>query len=808
MFVSYLKSAFRNISRNKFYSLLNILGLAIGIAAFIFIFLYVQDEISYDRYHEKSDRIYRVESNFNISGKHETFAIVPTPMGHALKLEYPEVEEMCRFMDIGNTLFKYGEKEFYEDRFYFADSTVFRIFSHTLLMGNPETALVEPQSIVIDQSTAERYFGEDNPMGEVLESGTGRKYKVTGVMEDMPRSSHLRYQGLLSVTTLSALRGEEAFNSLDPGRFWNIGLYTYLLLNKNSSMQSIHDKFPGFYEKYMKSIGDQINASFDLMSTPLIKTHFSGNIGSDQPKGNLAYIYIFGAIALFILIIASINYMNMATARSAKRAREVGIRKVAGAYRKQLIGQFLSESLLLAIIGLIIALILVNILLPDFNTFSGKELSFNLLRQPGLFAIILTVTAVIGLASGSYPAFFLSSFRPVSVIKGSSSGKGKAGGTLRRILVIIQFAIAIAMIIGTVVVSGQLNFLRNKDLGFIKDNIVVLELQDSAFRSKVEPFKEELLNHTNIHAVTNSTGIPGDNSWIQVVRVEKDTAMVDDSMILALVDHDFVEAYGMELIDGRTFDKEMSTDAEEAVIVNETTVKQYGWQDNPIGKKIHWGFELDGSGGRILKVIGVVKDFHFTSLHNKVVPFMMFLSDFEKGYLSLRISSENFGETRQFIEEKWNTFGAKRPFDYIMLDDIWNEMYQSEQKIGAIFTIATLLTIFIALLGLLGLSSFVAEQKTKEIGIRKVMGARLHNILSLLYREFVLLILIAFVIAIPVAWWQLDGWLSSNFIYHITISIGSILLAGLLALAISVLTISFHSLKVAMSNPVDAIKYE
>jgi len=808
MLKNYLISAFRNISKNKFYSSLNILGLAIGLAAFIFIFLYIQDEISYDKYHENRDRIYRIESNFNISGKHETFAIVPTPMGPALKLEYPEVEEMCRFMDIGNVLIKYGDKEFYEDRFYFTDSTVFQIFSHKLLMGNPNTCLIEPNSIVIDESTAHRYFDDENPMGKILETGSGSKYKVTGVMEDMPRSSHLRYEALLSVTTLSARRGEEDFNSMEPGRFWNIGVYTYLLLNENSTMQSVHDKFPAFYDKYMKSVGDMVSASFDLMSTPLTETHFSGNLGSDQPKGNMAYIYIFGAIALFILVIASINYMNMATARSAKRAREVGIRKVAGAYRKQLIGQFLTESILLAVIGLAIALLLVYSLLPDFNTFAEKQISFNLLTQPGLFAIILLVTIIIGLASGSYPAFFLSSFRPVSVIKGSSTGKGKSGGTLRRVLVVIQFAIAIAMIIGTVVVSGQLRFLRNKDLGFIKDNIMVLELQDSAFRSKVEPFKEELLNNSNILAATNSTGIPGDNSWIQVVRVEKDTAMIDDSMILALVDHDFIDTYGIEIIKGRNFDKAMSTDAEEAVIVNETTVKAYGWQDNPIGKKIHWGFELDGSGGRILKVIGVVKDFHFNSLHNKVVPFMMFLSDFDKYYLSLRINPENIGETRQFIEDKWNSHGAGRPFDYSMLTETWDEMYQSEAKIGAIFTIATLLTIFIALLGLLGLSSFVAEQKTKEIGIRKVMGARLHNILGLLYREFVLLIIIAFVIAIPVAWWQLDEWLSSNFVYHISISIGYILLAGLLALAISVITISFHSLKVAMGNPVDAIKYE
>ncbi|OQX81874.1 MAG: hypothetical protein B6D64_01505 [Bacteroidetes bacterium 4484_276] len=807
MFKNYLKSALRNITKNKFYSFLNILGLAVGFAAFIFIFLYIRDELSYDRYHQKSSQIYRVESSFNISGKHETFAIVPTPMGPALKLEYPEVKEMCRFMNTGNTLFKYGDKEFYEDNFYFADSTVFQIFTHKLLMGNPSTCLVGPKSLVIDETTAKRYFGDENPMGKVLESGSGREYKITGVMEDLPKTSHLKYQALLSVTTLSALRGEEEFNSMKPERFWNIGVYTYLLLNKNTNMQSVHEKFPGFYDKYMKSVGDAVNASFDLMSTPLVETHFSGNLSSDLPNGNMAYIYIFGAIALFILIIASINYMNMATARSAKRAREVGIRKVAGAYKNQLIGQFLSESLLLAFVGLIIAIILVYMFLPDFNTLSGKQIEFNIIAQPGLFLSILGVTTLIGLFSGSYPAFFLSSLKPVSVIKGGSSGNGKGGGTLRKVLVVVQFAIAITMIIGTVVVSDQLSFLRDKDLGFIKDNMVILELQDSAFRSKVGPFKEELLNNANILAATNSTGIPGDNRWIQVVRIEKDTAMIDDSMILALVDQDFIKTFGISLIEGRGFDKEMGTDAEEAVIVNETTVKQYGW-DNPIGKKIHWGFELDGTGGRMLKVIGVVEDFHFNSLHNKVVPFMMFLSDFDKGYLSLRVNPENFGATIQFIEDKWNEFGAKRPFNYKMLNETWSEMYVAEQKTGIIFTIATLLTIFIALLGLLGLSSFVAEQKTKEIGIRKVMGATLGNILTLLYKEFVLLIIIAFVIAIPLAWWQLDSWLSSNFVYHIAISAMSVLLAGLLALIISMLTISFHTLKASLGNPVDAIKCE
>nr|NQU89542.1 ABC transporter permease [Bacteroidota bacterium] len=808
MFLNYLKSALRNITKNKFYSFLNILGLAIGIAAFIFIFLYVRNEISFDKYHEKADRIYRVESDFTISGKHDQFAIVPVPMGPALKLEFPEVEEMCRFNDVGNSLFKYGDKEFYEDGFYFVDSTIFDIFTHKVLVGDPKSCLVEPYSVVITESIAMKFFGDQNPMGEIMESGSGRKYKVTAIMEDVPINSHLKFDALLSGSTIAAIQGGDAFNSMEPVRFWNIGVYTFLLLNQNADMQSVHQKFGGFYDKYMKPVGDAINASFDLMSTPLTNTHFSGNISSDLPKGNMAYIYIFSAVALFILLIAAINYMNMATARSAKRAREVGIRKVAGAFKKQLIGQFLSESLVLALIGFAIALLLVFLLLPDFNNLAGKTLEFDLFRKPELFFTILGVTVFIGLISGSYPAFYLSSFLPVTVLKGGSGDKGRKGGMLRKVLVIFQFAIAIIMIMGTLIVYNQLTFLKNKDMGFNKDNMIILELQDSAFRSKVETFKKELVKNSNILAATNSTGIPGDNSWIQVVKMEKDTAMVDNAMLLTLVDYDYLDTYGLELVEGRTFDREMGTDLEEAVIVNETTVKYYNWTDNPIGKKIHWGFEMDGSGGRILKVIGVVKDYHFNSLHNKVEPIMLFMADFDKYYVSLKVNPENIGSTLQYIEEKWNEFGAKRPFNYRMLEDTWGEMYESEQKLGVIFTISTILTIFIALLGLLGLSSFVAEQKTKEIGIRKVMGATLGNVLALLYKEFVLLVIIAFIIAIPLAYWQLDNWLQTSFVYHTNISILTILLSGVLAIIISMVTISFHTLKAGMSNPVDAIKYE
>ena len=806
MIRNYLKSAIRNIVRNRFYSILNILGLTIGLATFTFLILYISDEMSYDKYHEKADRIYRIESNFTISGKQDMFAIVPIPMGPALKLEYPEVEDFVRIYGAGNALFRHGEKESYEDDFYFTDSSFFRVFTYNMIMGDPDKCLVEPLSMVLTRSIAEKYFGDEDPMGQIMESGNGRQFKVTGVIDDIPANSHLKFTALMSGTTLAAEAGEDEFNSMEPGRFWNIGVYCYLLLNENASMQAIHEKFPGFYEKYMKSLGDQINASYELMSTPLTDQHFSQHLDADEAKGNRSFIYIFGAIALFILLIAAINYMNMATARSAKRAREVGIRKVAGAMKTQLIGQFIGESLLLSFVAFVLAMVMVYLLLPEFNLVAGKEVTTAIFLNPVFIPGLIAVTILIGVISGSYPAFYLSSFNPITVVKGSVSNKG-GSGLLRKILVVFQFFIATAMIISTIIVSQQLSYLRHKDLGFNMENMMVLDLQDTSFRARAAQFREELLQNPNILSVTNSIGVPGRNTWIQVVRMEKDTGWIEESSIITVVDYHYFDVYGIRFKLGRPFDENMGTDEEEAVVVNETLVKTYGWEDDPLGKMIHWGFNLDGTGGKKMKVIGVVEDYHFKSLHNKVQPQMMMMADFNKVHLSIKINGEKLSETIDFIEGKWNEFDAKRPFTYRFLEDTWDEMYTNEKNLGIIFSIATMLTIFIALLGLLGLSSFVAEQRTREIGIRKVMGATLINISSLLYRDFAILIAIGFILSIPIAWYVLDMWLS-NFAFHIQIGAMAFILGGLLSLLVGLLSISFHIVRAAGANPVEAIKHE
>lgn len=806
MFWNYIKSAYRNFIRNKFYTIINILGLSVGLAAFIFILFYLKDEVGYDKHHVKYRHIHRIDSEFNINNKVDKFAIVPIPMGPAFRLEFPEVEEFVRFYNTGNSLIKYETKEYYEEEFYFCDSSVFDVFTHHFVAGGPDKALTEPNTIVLTDKIAKKYFGDEDAIGKTIQTGAGNSYLVTAVIEELPVNSHLKYDALLSSATMAERQGAENFNSMEPIRFWNIGVITYVLLNKNSDIQAIYDKFPDFYDKYMKPIGEQINASYSLITTPLADTHYRSGLAANRPTGNKAYLLIFSSIAIFILLIAAINYMNMATARSTNRAREVGLRKVSGAYRSQLIRQFIGESLMLVFSAMVIAVLVVYLLFADFNNFVGKSIEFT--ATPMIFVLIFIVTLLIGIISGSYPAFYLSSFKPVSVLKGIASSTGRKSGLFRKMLVVIQFFIAIVIIITTMAVSDQLSYLKKKDLGFDKENLVVMQLQDSAFRSKVETFKAELLQNPNITGVTNSTGVPGNITWIQVINVEKDSQMVESSLILAQVDYDYVDALGMEIIKGRNFDINMSTDDTGAVIVNETAVKSLGWEDDPIGKRIDYGIDLDGTVARPMKVIGVVRDFHFRSLHNPVEPMMLFITPTPRFLVSARIKAGNVRGTLDFIEEKWNDFGAKRPFDFEFLDESMDGMYQAEEKISSILSIATLLTIFIALLGLLGLSSFMAERKAKQIGIRKIVGASVGSILKMMYREFALLIMIAFILAIPISWWRIDIWLKDNFIFYTDIHWYTFLFAGLAAFLIGLMTISYHIIKAASENPVNAIKYE
>jgi len=806
MFKFNLKSLYRGLVRDKLYSFLNLLGLSIGISTSLLVLLYVQDEVSYDMYNINHDRIYRLESEFGTNGKLDHFAIFPIPLGPAYKINIPEVEEVTRFGSLGSTPCKYQNKEYYENNLMYADSTVFKVFSYSLIQGNPITCLSEVNTAVFTKTMAEKYFGDEDPMGKIVRIERNSFVRITGIMEDLPDNSHLNFDGLVSMATLANSIGSSTFNSMEPNKFWRIGQFTYMLLKENSSIEDFEAKAVDFYEENMKPTGEKYNLTFSMLYTKLADTHFRKGLGGELPSGNKNNIWIFSIMAAFVLLIACINYMNMATARSAKRAREVGIRKVLGAYKAQLINQFLFESIALSLFSLGVSIFVVWLILPEFGDATGKYLAFSFVKSKVVFLWIFLITIIVGIVSGSYPAFFLSSFQPVIVLKGAISNSGKRGGVLRKILVIVQFFLAISMVIGALVVSHQLHFLKNKDIGFDKNSIVIIGLTDSTFRSNAISMKKELLVNSNVISITNSQSIPGFMNRIRVMEVEQDNGMENKSVIYCKTDYDFVRTYGMEIIQGRDFNEEMGQDKLEAVIINEKAAKDFGWGEDALGKKIHFGYKADGTGGRMLKVIGVVRDFNFKSMYNKIEPIIFLIKQDPGFFLSCRINEKNEKAVLEFIEEKYIEFGPVGPFEYSFISDDLDAMYFGEEKSGWIINGITMLIIFIALLGLMGLSSFIAEQKSCEIGVRKVMGGSTHGILLMLYREFALLILISFVLAVPLAWWGLNDWLNTNFVYHIHLHWVYFLIAGLGAFIVGLGTISYFIIKAASLNPVDAIK--
>ncbi len=807
MLRNYIKIAIRNLSKKKFYTAINIIGLAIGLTCTILIGLFIKNELSYDKSHENYQRIYRLESHFTIKESDDYFAATAFPLAVALKVEYPEVEEYVRFSPMDNNLFEHDGAKFFEDNVYYTDSTIFKVFTHKFIIGSPEDALSGPNTMVLTESFAKKLFGNENPMGKVLATGYGFSFTITGVIEDVPHNCHLRFEALCSMITLADFFGHDRYHSLEPNAFWNIGFYSYILLKEGADIQNVLDQYPEFNEKYIKPIGDLINSKFYLMVQPLADVHLHSKLGYDLPTGNIAYVYTFGIVALFLLLIGCINYMNLATAQSSNRATEVGIRKVFGAGKGLLRRQFLVESLFITFLAFICAVLASELLLPVFNKLADRHMEMNFIGNLPFFLTIVGITVLVGLISGIYPAFFLSSFIPVEVLK-SRYGKGK--GTLRKILVLLQFSISIIMIIGTLTVIKQLNYLRTKDLGFQDENVVVLTVRDTTGVRNLDAFKDELVKHPQILKAGKSTSIPGQPYGIIVQRYETDDkTMAEKGMNFVFVDHDYLDVMNMIVIEGRDFDPNLQSDLEESVLINEATVRKTGWENNAnaIEKKIHFGADLDGSAVRETKVIGVIKDFHYVSLHNEVDPILILLADFPMRNISLRIKGDNIHETLDYIEQKWNEFCPTFPFDFLFLDESLNELYTAEQKIGKVFTYFSILCIFIACLGLFGLAAYTTEQRTKEIGIRKVMGATTSNIVLILSKEFTKWVLLANIIAWPIAYLALNKWLE-NFAYRVNLTIPLFILAGLSALIIAFLTISFRAVKAASSNPADALKYE
>jgi putative ABC transport system permease protein len=805
MFKNYIKTALRNIKRNKLYSVLNIAGLAIGVACCLLILLYVQDELSYDRFHEKSDRIYRVCSIFDIKDRYMNFASTAHVLGPMFKDEYPEVENFVRFNSYGSRrVIRYKNREFAEEKFIWVDNSIFEIFSFKLLKGNPEDALVKPNTVVITEEMAEKYFGQENPIGKNLRVHNDTLYLVTGVIENVPTNSHMRPDFFASFSTLDLKPKGNATEDLVS----NIDYYTYVLLREGTDYKQLEQKFVGFVDRHigalLKSFGG--TAKYELEPLTSIYLH-SERDGQLERTGDVTYVYLFSGIGLFILLLACLNFMNLSTARSANRAKEVGLRKVVGAQRPQLMKQFIGESMILTFIALIFSLILVAFSMPIFNSISGKELTMTYFSSPHFLLGLASLFVFVSLIGGSYPAFFLSAFRPVDVLQGRLK-RGTKSSVLRIALVSVQFTVSIVLIIGTLIVDKQLNFVRNRKLGYDKDHVIALRIRNEETQKKYQAIKNELLKHPNILKLSASSSLPlGRNSFTAHHAVGKP----EDELIMLhtqIVDEDFIDTYNIEIVEGRNFSKEFATDPQEAIILNEAAVKKLGWQDNSLGQQIELFMSLHKR--KKYKVIGIVKDYHFASLHEEIQPLVLYNANPYGGYhyrISMRTIPENIQETVAFVKSKWREFDSQYPIEYVFLDEQYDALYRAEERLGQLFGYFTTLAIIIGCLGLFGLSAFSAEQRTKEIGIRKVLGATIPGVILLLVKEFTKWVLLAVLIAWPLGYYIMNTWLQ-NFAYRISLEFSTFLLAAALALIISIITVIYQAARAAIANPIDSLRYE
>jgi len=789
MLKNLIKTAFRHIIKHFGYSILNILGLTLGITSALFLIIYVSDEVSYDRYNVKADRIYRVSSNIKEPDDQFIWTVAQIPFGPQVVQDYPEVQSFVRFINMPRSLFKYEDKEFNEERFYYVDSTLFDIFTYKVLKGEVKSALLEPKKIILTEKIANKYFGKEDPIGKTLKSGTD-SYEVTGVIEDVPTNSHFRFDAVAARNNLPKQLGS----------WGNFGVFTYLLFPEHFDVKTFETKMQGMYDTYMKPIFGGMHITIKYILEPITRIHlYSTKAGEPEPTGSITYVYIFGIIAIFLVLIAAMNYMNLATARSTRRAREVGLRKVVGSRRGPLVFQFLSESMVFTLISLLISIVLIIILLPKFNELAGKSFNLHILYSPVVLLSLLAVVIIVGIFGGSYPAFFLSRFSPVTVLKGDIT-QGSAGSLFRKILVIIQFTVSVVMIICTLVVFRQLNYLKTMDQGFDQKNIVGLELNGPMIR-KYPVLKQSLRDNPNIKYVTSTNSPVGEGSAKLIFQVETDQGMAQKGINFVVVDHDFVETMGIKMVSGRDFQQDMPSDTLTAVVVNETFVRRMGWKE-PIGKKVETG----NANQLRARVIGVMKDYHQTGMYNNIESLLLAYRPLNN-VIYIKLSGIETKTTLAFIETKWKEIFPDQPFTYTYLSERFNRQFEADEKRGLIFTIFTILAILIACLGLFGLASYMVEQRTKEIGIRKVFGADENTILGLISKDFLLLVSIGIIIALPVAYYFMSKWLE-NYVYRMKIGIPLLITAALLTIVITFITISYKAYQAAVMNPAQALKTE
>ncbi|HVX50832.1 MAG TPA: ABC transporter permease [Chitinophagaceae bacterium] len=794
MLKNLLLVALRNLKKDKWYSLLNIVGLTIGITFSLLLIFYIKDELGYDRYNEHADRIYRVNSFIKEPDKPEMrWTGTQFVLGPALKKDYPEVEESVRFVASDKALYKNGDIRIYEDKIYYSDSNVFKVFTYKFLEGSPATALVEPKSMVLTQSVAEKYFGRgQKALGKSLQNDKGDVFKITGVVQDIPKNSHLIFNALISVATLPK----------DFGNNWgSFFMFTYVLLKPNVNPTVLDTKLLPMYKKYMAPIFAQYNIKIHYGLQLVTSIHLHSDFsGEPEETGSMSYIYIFGAVALFMLVIACINYMNLTTARSARRAKEIGIRKVTGSTKSQLVTQFLVESVLVSLFALLLSIGAIAALLPAFNMLSGKFITFGSLLQPGTALIMLGVVIFVGFAGGSYPAFYLSKFNPVTVLKGSLS-KGSSNVTLRRVLVVVQFSISMIMLICTWVVYNQLTYLRKVDLGFDKQQVLsVTANSNSDIRSKIQAFKEDIVKNPQVIAVSTAQSVPGGGMNFNLFSVQSKNGYVDKGVNCYGVDEDYFKTLGMKIVKGRSFVG--LQDTAHGIIVNENMVKYFSW-DEPIGKRVKYPGDTSGN---YLEVVGVVKDFNQKSLYNPIEPLILFYRPYNNGF-QLKLNANNINSTIANVESTWKKIFPELPFSYTFLDKDYDSQYAADQKRGKIFTAFSILTIAVTCLGLLGLIAFTTQQRQKEISLRKIMGAGIMQLVPLIIRNFMYLVGISCFIAFPVAYWFMHKWLGL-FSYNTGLGVMPFILAALSVLLITMLTVIFHTLKAALANPAKSLRTE
>ncbi len=811
MLRNYILVALRNLWRQKGYTLINIFGLTIGLASSIFILLYVINELSYDKFHEKSDQIYRVWISGSMPATEMRHAVSSAPMAEALLNDYPEVEQSCRLRKAGGWLVRKGDRVFNEtaNEFIFADSTFFNVFSFELLKGDPLTCLTEPRSIVLTEEYARKYFGNEDPIGQTLKIEQDTSLSViTGVMADFPQNSHFHCKMLGSLNTIGESRSTNWLSH---------NYYTYVVLREGTDPVEFESRLREMLLKYVgpliqqflgvdiKQFEDSGN-SYGYKLQKLTDIHLHSDLQYEhEPNGNPLYVYVFLVAAILILVIAGVNFMNLATARSTTRAREVGLRKVVGSRRPQLITQFLTESVLLSLIALVAALGVVYLFLPAYNNMIQLNLQFDIFSRSWILPLLLAFAVLVGIAAGSYPALVLASFKPAAIFSSEKSASQKS--ILRNMLIVLQFTVTIVILIGTIVVNRQLNFMQKKDTGFGKENLLLVKRSD-VLKTRIDAFKEQVVQHSNIVSAANTTHIPSNQYSDNAHWLEGWDRSEIFTLATSRVSYDFDRAMGLEMAEGRFFSREMPSDSF-GVVINEAAVKALGLED-PLTTRFAQPGD-NGGEGTFSPIIGVVKDFHFASMHSEIAPMAMhFMPGNFEGVLTIRLGEGNKAETIEFLRSTWEEFNSEYPFDYFWMDEEFEKLFATERRTGQILMVFSILSIFITCLGLLGLISYTTNQRTREIGIRKIMGASEQVVMRLLSREVVNLLIISGMISIP-AYFGAKAWLQ-KFAYHIQFNVGGyflvLLVVTLTVLLLAILTVSFHSYKAATANPADSIRNE